>query len=98
MRAVVARLQMVFGRLVQAGPSDPGVPEAMAQDVDAHVPGIFQTVDVADLVAVIGRDGYLADPLAGAQQLEGDLRVEVEAVRVALERDGGQRPHGVRTV
>jgi hypothetical protein len=46
---------------------------------------------MADLVAVIGGDRPLDDPQASRVELDDDLRVEMELVRVLLERDLLQR-------
>ena len=64
---------------------------AVAEDVTGDVPCVAETVDVADLVAVVGGDRDLDDALPGLDQLHDDLRVEVEVVVVAVE---GQVPQG----
>ena len=64
---------------------------AVAEDVTGDVPGVAETVHVADLVAVVGGDRDLDDALPGLEQLHDDLRVEVEVVVVAVE---GEVPQG----
>jgi hypothetical protein len=53
----------------------------------SDVLGVPDAVDVADLVAVVGGDRHLDDPLPGVEQLDDDLGVEVEVVRVEREPD-----------
>jgi hypothetical protein len=69
---------------------------AVTGHVPADVPGIPHAVDVADLIAVIGRDRYLDNPLDGLEELDDHLGVEVEAVVVAVERHVAQSSDGVR--
>src|SRR5207244_2599314 len=65
--------------------------KACLRDGLDHVPAVLHSIHVTDLVAVIGRDGKLKDPLPGQNELDDDLGVEVEIVRVELERDPSQR-------
>ena len=53
---------------------------------------VLHAVHAADLVAVVGRDRQLDDALPGVQQLDDDLGVEVEVVRVEPERDLAAAP------
>jgi hypothetical protein len=69
--------------------------EAAAQRGEHHVCRVLDPVDAADLVAVVGRDGDLGHPEPGHQELDDDLRVEVEDVRIALERQRTERRHPV---
>src|SRR5262245_8265216 len=46
---------------------------------------IGDTVDVTDLVAIVGWNGHLGDCIATSQKLQDDLRVEVPAIRQAVE-------------
>ena len=71
---------------------------AVAHDLEGDLLGVLQAVDVGDLVAVVGRDRDLDDALAGLDQLQDDLGVEVEAVAVALEGQPSQRLDRVRPV
>ncbi len=88
MRAVLAGLELVLLAEGDAGPvAEAGLLHAVGDDVLGHVGGISEAVDVADLVAVVGGDGDLGDVQAGIVQLDDDLGVEVEPVRVALEGD-----------
>src|SRR5262245_42367901 len=57
-----------------------------------------ETLDLGGRVAVIGRDRHLDDAKPGGLKLEDDLDVEVEAVRVRLERDVPQRIRAVGAV
>src|SRR5207244_9698954 len=52
---------------------------------------VRDALHVADLVAVVRGDRELFDALPGFVELEDDLGVEVETVRVALERNPLQR-------
>ena len=70
----------------------------VAHHVRAHVAGVGEPVDVADLIAVVGRDGYLDDALLEPGQRQDDLGVEVEAVGQGLEVDVGQRVDPVGAV
>jgi len=47
--------------------------------------GVLHAVDIADLVAVVRRDGHLGDGAAGMHHLGDDLGVEIEPVAVGLE-------------
>ena len=51
-----------------------------------------------DLVAVVGRDRHLGDPMSTPRQLDQDLRVEVQIVGVELEWNRAQRTRRVRAV
>ena len=64
----------------------------------ADVPGVVQAVDMADLVPVKGRDGQFADAQPGDDELDDDLRVEVEIVGVEIKGHRGQGPGGVQPV
>jgi len=75
-----------------------GLLEPVPGHVHHHVAGVPQAVHVADLVAVVGGDRDLDDPLPGVVQLDDDLGVEVEVVGVAVERDGAQCGHAVGPV
>jgi hypothetical protein len=63
--------------------SQAGLVEAILDCRLRDVPRIRQTVDIADLVPVVRRDRYLRDAIPGLQELEDDLVVKVEVVRVA---------------
>ena len=56
------------------------------------IPGVLQAVHAADLVPVVGGDRQLLQPEPGEEELDDDLGVEVEVVRVQRERDLAQRP------
>ncbi len=87
MRGVLlARVELIINRPVFAG-DEAEFPESVADDVGRHVACVLQSVDVADLVTVEGRDRDLDDPLPGVNELDDDLGVEVEIVGVTLERD-----------
>ena len=62
------------------------------------VPGVFEAVDVADLVAVIGGNGQFFDAQPGTEQLDDDLGVEVEIVGVGGERHLFQGFDGIEAV
>jgi hypothetical protein len=66
--------------------------------MEADVAGVPEPVHPADLVAVERGDRYLFDALPGLVQLKDDLGVEVEVVRVPLERDLAQRGDPIRAV
>ena len=71
---------------------------AIPQHLPRHVLGVLDAVHVADLVAVVRRDRNLLQPLPRLEQLQDDLRVEVEAVRVLVERDRAERVDAVGAV
>ena len=58
-----------------------------------HVLGVLHAIHVADLVAVEGRNRHLFDAKAARLELNDDLRVEVEVVRVLLEGKMSERGH-----
>ena len=94
----VARVLVGLVLVALAGDGEAVVPEAHPlQAVPEHVgddgPRVGDAVDVADLVAVVGGDRHLDDPGSVVVQLQEHLGVEVEAVRVLLEGDAGQRGH-----
>jgi hypothetical protein len=62
------------------------------------VPCVFEAVDVADFVAVVGGDGDFGDAEAGEVELDDDVGVEVEVVGVALEGDAFEGWDGVEAV
>ena len=64
----------------------------------ADVPGVVQAVDMADLVPVEGRDGQFADAQPGDDELDDDLRVEVEVVGIEVKGHGCQGPGAVQPV
>ena len=70
----------------------------VANGVTDDVLRVSETVHMGDLFAVVGRDRHLDDAKPGRLELEDDLGVEVEAVRVRLERDLPQRIRAVRPV
>ena len=82
----------------QLARAQPHAVEPVLRRVDEDIPGVPQPVDVTDLVAVIGGDGDLADPLRSLVELHDDLAVEVEPVGVALERDVAQGGDAVGAV
>ncbi len=102
-RALVPELGLVL--VVVAAPD---VELALVQEAEVlrarlqrrarHVRGVLHAVDVADLVAVVRRDRHLADPLPGVEELDDDLGVEVEVVRVQVERDRAERLRRVHAV
>ena len=99
MARALVRLPLVLRRLgagLRRAEADAGEP--VTDDVGRHVAGIAQAVDVADLVAVVRRDRHLDEAIAGGEQLQQDLGVEVEAVAVGLERDARQRGNRERAV
>ena len=63
-------------------------------DVDS----VLEDVHIADLIAVIGRDGQLLDPQARAEELNDDLRIKMKIVGIQFKRDPGQGIHGVEPV
>ena len=63
-----------------------------------NVPGVLEAVDVANLVAVVSRDGQLGDPQFFHHQLDDDLGVEMKIIRVFFERDLRQRRRRVEPV
>jgi hypothetical protein len=73
-RGVLALLQLVLATdrhpLVRA---EPHLGEPVLDDVTDHVARVLHPVDVADLVAVVGRDRDLDDPLPLIQELDDDL-------------------------
>ena len=76
-------------------------PQAVGDSLERRqqdVLGVPDAVDVADLVAVVRRDRHLDDPLPDVEQLDDDLGVEVEVVRVEREPDPPQRRHRVGAV
>ena len=88
MRRVRRQLELVLVRGEgQLARPEAQLVEPIPRDVGGDVLGVAQTVHVADLVAVVGRDRHLDDPLAGLVELHDDLGVEVEPIGVALERD-----------
>ncbi len=91
--AVVALLDLVLGpdRCRPAG-EEPVLGEPVADHVGGHVARVLHAVDRADLVAVVRGDGDLDDALAGVDELDDDLGVEVEPVAVLLERRGRAAP------
>ena len=95
MRTVLAGLELVLLVEGDAAPvTEAGLLEPVGNHVLGDVGGVAHTVHVADLIAVVGGDGYLGDPHARIVQLDDDLGVEVEPVRVPLERElleGGHR-------
>ena len=97
--AVGTRLEVVV-RAHAGGGAGTQTPflQPVAHDVGHHVLGVLDPVDVADLVAVVGRDGHLDDAPSGVVQLDDDLGVEVEVVGVGLEGKGFEGVHPVRPV
>ncbi len=63
-----------------------------------NVPRVFDAIDAADLVAVVGGDGQFADAQPGQHELDDDLGVEMEIVGVALERNLFERVDRVEPV
>ena len=94
-RAVLAGLELVLLVEGDATPvAEAGLLHPVGHDILGDVGGIAHAVDIADLVAVVGGDGHLGDPHPRIVELDDDLGVEVEAVRVPLERElleGGHR-------
>ncbi len=72
--------------------------QAVLHGVGRDVLGVLHAVDPADLVAVVGRDRHLDDPLAGLDHLQDDLGVEVEVVAVGGKGDLGEGVDGIRAV
>jgi len=98
-RAVLGRLELVLlGQADAAAVAEPGLLEPVGHHVLGHVGGVGHALDVADLVPVVGGDRDLGDPHARVVQLDDDLGVEVEAVRVLLERDPLEGVHRVGPV
>ena len=60
-----------------------------------HVPGVPEAVHAANLVAVVRGNRHLGDAAAGQHQLDDDLGVEVEDVRVVPERNPRKRRDAV---
>src|SRR6476469_1804741 len=72
---------------------------SVAQDelecrLDALI-GIRDTVDMADLVAIVGWDWHLDNAVVAAEKFQNDLRVEMPAVGQAMQIDSSQ---GLRCV
>ncbi len=65
--------------------AEPHLVQSVSSDELRDVPGVLQSVDVTDLVAVVRGDRDLLDACAGLDQLHDDLGVEVETVGVLLE-------------
>src|SRR2546430_17421480 len=55
-----------------------------------HVLGVAESVHPTDFVSVVGRDRNFLDAGASQQQLDDDLRIEVEHVRVEQKRNATQ--------
>src|SRR2546423_14433015 len=62
------------------------------------VPGVLHSVDVANLVAVEGRDRQLGDAQFFQDELNDDLGVEMKVVRVFLKRHLGERGGRVEAI
>jgi hypothetical protein len=98
-RRRVGELELVVGRGERhLTGAEAHLVQPIPGDVTGDIAGVTQAVDVADLVAVVGGDGYLGDGAAALVQLQDDLGVEVEAVGVRLERDLVQRAHLVSAI
>ena len=63
----------------------------MPSGVDHDLGGVGKTVDARDLVAVVRRNRYFDDLLAGSEELQNDLSIEVEVVAVSDKRQIGKR-------
>src|SRR6266576_1792130 len=58
------------------------------------LPGVLNSIDMTDFIAVIGRDRQLADSHSRYQQLNNDFGVEMKIVGIAVKRhplEGGHR-------
>ena len=62
------------------------------------IPRVTHPVDVADLVAVVGRDRQLRDAEFFQDELDDDLGIEMKILRVPLERNLRQRAGRVEPV
>jgi hypothetical protein len=104
----MAAVELQLGGIALAVELRRAVEAAVVEQVDTlqprlqrgfdHVVGVAHAVDVADLVAVVGRDRHLEDALACHDELNDDFRVEMEDVGVALERQGLEALHGVDAI
>jgi hypothetical protein len=72
--------------------------QAILRDVPNDVSGISHAAYIADLVTVIRRNRHFYNPLPGIEQLNDDLRIEIEAVGVVPQRQLGQHGDLVRSV
>ena len=87
-RAVLSLGGFVVGIEGDATPvPEAGLLEPVGEDILHHVERIARSVHVADLVAVVRGNGNLGDAHAGVMELDDDLGVEVEPVRVPFERN-----------
>ncbi len=63
-----------------------------------HIPGVGETVDVADLIAVVGRNGPFHDTQPRDHELDDDFRVEVKIIAVQIEAHFVQGRHRIHPV
>ncbi len=56
-----------------------------------NVPRVLQAIYVANLVAIKCRDGELNDPQSFQRELNDDLGVEMEIIRVSFKRNLSER-------
>src|SRR5512141_1307807 len=78
--------------------TEPHSVQAVDDDVTDDIARVLHPVYVADLVAVIGRDRDLDDPLAAIEELDDDLGVKVKSVPVVNEWEFRKGRHVVCAV
>ena len=79
---IVVRVVLRAHRLEAPLVEKAGTVRDVSQRREHHVLRVLHPVHAADLVAVVRRNRELDDPLAGVDQLDDDLGVEVKEVRV----------------
>ena len=72
--------------------------EFRAQHGAEDIPGVAQPIHVTDLVTIESRDGNFFDRQPCKVQLNDDVRIEVEIVRIAFERNGSQGAGGIQPI
>src|SRR5262245_25510545 len=85
MRAVEGLLERVLALGRPSRAPEPCLLRPIAHDVGGDVTRVTEAVDVADLVAVVGRDRDLLDGHPSVDEPDDDLGVEVEPVGVRLD-------------
>ena len=63
-----------------------------------HIPSVFQSVHMTDLIAVICRDRQFLNPLPGEHKLDDDLRIEMKNVRIQVKRNALERVDTVNPI
>src|SRR5512132_2449316 len=62
------------------------------------IPGVLDSVNVANFIAVISRNGYLVDAQPRLDQLNDDFGIEVKVIGVAVEWQLLKRRHRINSI